>query len=210
MIQRSCGATKVKQQKISSLITACGCELLLKERNKQLVLSQKDNSALWSYCCKWHSVLFPHQMDGPEIPQACNYTFGGCTLAYFWQQCVYLQRQNKNKNKKHSPSYSAAKWLCDQPWKPKTCDCEGKEEPCKNLASPSDQEMPSKTCWMISSWVSYFSWGWCEKAGLVAQWEKQRPRSHASMCAHCTDSCTSCLQRGLFKSLVNTHPLYYY
>lgn len=51
--------------------------------------------------------------------------------------------------------------------------------------------MPSKTCWMISSWVSYFSWGWCEKAGLAAQREEQRPRSQVSMCAYCMDSARS-------------------
>lgn len=81
--------------------------------------------------------------------------------------------------------------LCDQPSKHKACDGEGKEERCKNLASPSDQEMPSKTCWMISSRVSYFSWGWCEKAGLAAQREEQRPRTQASMCAYCMDNAPS-------------------
>lgn len=89
--------------------------------------------------------------------------------------------------------------------------------------APSDQEMPSKTCWMISSWVSYFSWGWSEKAGLAAQREElQRPRSQPSMCARRTDgsgtldmesgrspnrlgSClTVSLQSGLFRSLVKT------
>lgn len=76
----------------------------------------------------------------------------------------------------------------EHPWKHKTCDGEGKEERCKNLASPSDQEMPSKTCWMISSWVSYFSWGWSGKAGLAVEREEQWPRSQASMCARHTDS----------------------
>lgn len=134
--------------------------------------SQDDNSALWSYCCKWHSVLFPHQMDDPEIPQACNYTFRGCTLAYSWQQCVYFQLQNKNKNNNHSPSYSAAKRTLWSALKTQDVWRQGQRGPLQESGQPSDQEMPSKTCWMISSWGSYFSWGWCEKASLVVRREE--------------------------------------
>lgn len=98
--------------------------------------------------------------------------------------CVFTAAKEKIKIKNRALVTAQQRDLCDQPWKHKTCDGEGKEEHCKNLASPLDQEMPSKTCWMISSWVSYFSWGWCEKAGLAA-------RSQVSMCAYCMDSAWS-------------------
>lgn len=104
------------------------------------------------------------------------------TSVFLATMCVFTAAKKKQKKNRALVTVQQRDHY-ERPLKHKTCDGEGKDERCKNLASPSDQEMPSKTCWMISSWVSYFSWGWSGKAGPAVEREEQQPRSQASMCA---------------------------